>query len=282
MPTLIRSERQTLRAIQDHMLSRRRQAGAAYTQISTVGVIYHPDDNDPAMNVVTPHQGVAWARGSDLRQGFELLGSCERIPRLQYLEGLFPEAFARQLALHGLQLESEIPIWIYTPIQGPFPEGETPFGRLLSQEQTANLTIQEVTTQAELATWLRVNRSARYGVDVPHVPFSDIVDLEYEFERGDSVYIMGYYHDTPVATAQISLGATAAEILEPMVIWPWTGLGFEQALLAFTVHLLQRHSYQNIYIAGRPSYDMGLYLRLGFLLMTQIITFVSASADKET
>ncbi|NDJ86703.1 MAG: GNAT family N-acetyltransferase [Chloroflexi bacterium] len=275
MPTLIRSERQTLRAIQEHMLLRKRRAGAAYTQISTVGVVFHSDNSDPAMNLVTPHQGVAWTRADDLRQGFSLLEGRDRIPRLQFLRGLFPEAFGRQLALHGLHLESRVPIWVYVPIQGPFPDGERPFGRILAQEHAVQgFHIDEVNTFQAQATWQRVFRSATFDVEITDVPTEEVDDLQNERRHGDSIFLLGYYHKTPIAALQISINGIAAEIIEPAVIHAWTGMGFEEALFAFAIKMLLHRNYQTIYTVGNFLYDQNLYWRLGFIQVTEALTYV--------
>lgn len=274
MPTLIRSERQTLRAIQEHRLLRCRRAGAAYTQISTVGVVYHSERADATLNLVTPHQGVAWTRGEDLKQGFKLLERRGRIPRLEYLRGLFPEAFSRQLALYGLQLENESTVWLYSPIQGPFPDGESPFGRPTENGYLEGFHVEEVNTQRTLGIWLRMFRSAAYGVDIPSVDIHDIEPLQQERVNGDSIFVLGYYHNTPIAALHIVVGPKAAEIIEPAIIAPWSGMGFEEILIGFAVQLLQLRNRETVYTVTNNGESGQRYLRLGFIQITQVVTYV--------
>ncbi len=272
MPTLIKSERQTLRAIQDHILAQRRLAGAAYTQLSTVGVMYHPDNSDPTMNMITPHQGVAWTRGDDIREGFSILESRGRVPRLQYLRGLFPDAFSRQIELNGLQLETERSIWLYSPIQGPVPKGEMPFGRLPEDFQVANFSIDEAAVN-EIPTWYRTYQSALYGIDMPLTTSKEIELLQAEHQTGDSIFVLGCYHDNPVAAMQISQGATASELLGPTVLNSWSGMGFEDALITYGVDSQLQAGHLVIYTIEPPEYDSNLYWRLGFIQLTQLLIY---------
>ncbi|MCB9437877.1 MAG: hypothetical protein H6673_12950 [Anaerolineales bacterium] len=274
MPTLIRSERQTLRAIQEHRLLRCRRAGAAYTQISTVGVVYHSERADASLNLVTPHQGVAWTRGEDLKQGFKLLERRGRTPRLEYLRGLFPEAFSRQLVLYGLQHEAEAAVWLYSPIQGPFPAGESPFGRPVENGYLEGFNVEEVNTQRTLGIWLRMFRSAAYGVDIPSVDVQTVEALQQERVNGDSIFILGYYHNTPIAALQIVIGPKAAEIIEPAIIAPWSGMGFEEMMMAFAMQLLQMRNRETVYIVANNDTIGSRYLRLGFIQITQVVTYV--------
>lgn len=275
MPTLIRSERQTLRAIQDHILMQRRRAGAAYTQLSTIGVMFHPENADPSLNLVTPHQGVAWTRGEDLRQGFQLLETRGRLPRMQYLRGLFPDAFSRQLVLYGLELESEVPVWLYSPIQGPFPSGEKPFGRLPNLDhQSLPLSLEEVKSKKAMANWLRVYRSASYGVEVTQIAAQEIDALQQEQKYDGSLFVLGYHHDNPIAALRILPGDTAAELIDPAIIWPWNGMGFEEALITFSVNQLLKDGIETIYMLGDSRHGTTLYLGLGFIQSTQLLTYV--------
>ena len=275
MPILIRSERQTLRAIQQHLLALKARAGASYTQISTVGVLYHPDTAQPDLNLVTPHQGVAWTRNDDLNEAFDALTSRGRQARLQYLRGLFPIAFERQLNLYGLSQETSTPVWVYSPIQGPFPQYEQPFGRVYNQDDMLdNFEIRFVDTREGTADWLRTYRSAAYGVDLPGTDRIELELLQNEQKQGYSILLMGLHHGTPIVASKITLDDAAAQIEEPAILPDWVGMGFEDAMLAYSVKMLMQDTWHVVYLSGNPSYQRDLYLRMGFVQMTQLITFV--------
>lgn len=275
MPSLIRSERQTLRDIQQHMLELKARAGATYQQMSTVGVLFHPDSSQPDLNIVTPHQGVAWTRSEDLHGAFDLLESRGRRARLQYLRGLFPDAFARQLGLYGLEQEDSTPIWVYSPIQGPFPPHEVPFGQVRSQDyHVSHLVVEEVDSREHTADWLRTYRSAAYGVDVTGTDRVELELLRNEQKQGHSLLLLGFHHQSPIVASKITMDEQTAEIEDPVIFPDWSGMGFEDAVLAYAVQYLLQQQYRSIYIRGNPSFQKNLYLRLGFVHMTQRITYV--------
>ena len=278
MPSLIRSERQTLRDIQQHILALKIRAGASYQQISTVGVLFHPDSTQSAFNLVTPHQGVAWTRSEDLHEAFDLLEARGRRARLQYLRGLFPEAFERQLSLYGLEREETTPIWVYSPIQGPFPQHETPFGQLRSQDyRLEDFSVEVVETRERTSDWLRTYRSAAYDVDVTGADRVELELLRNEQKQNHSILLLGSHHQTPIAAGKITLHDEAAEIEEPVIFNDWSGMGFEDALLAEAVKMLLKQERRTLYIRGNPSFQKNLFLRMGFVQMTQSTTFVRVS-----
>lgn len=271
MPKVNKLERQTLRVIQDHMLSLCRQAGARQEHISTIDVLVHPDNPAPDMNLVIPSPGVAWPRGSDLEAGIEILSEYGREPRLQYLSGLFPDAFGKRLTMQGFQPERARTIWLYTPVEGPFPEREQPYGRV-PNHVPPEFHVEEVNTRRVLAIWLRVYRSAAFDVDVPEIDDDVLETLQAERKRGDSIFVLGYYLQTPIAAAWMSLGLDVAQIVDPVMIADWCDLGYEELLLGFAVRQLQRRQKQTIYMVSDTARSR-LLRRVGFVRVSEIITY---------
>lgn len=273
MTTLMKSERQVLRAVQQHMLTQKQRAGAHYQQISTVGMLYHPDIADPELNLVTPHQGVAWTRREDLDQAFTLLTSNHRYARMQYLTGLFPEAYTRQLELLGLQTETETAVWVYSPIQGPYPEEETPFGQVTDQDtQLADFRIELMDSEMGTGVWLHTYRTAAYDVELPQTSRLELETLRNAQRQGYVKLLLGYWHDTPIIATKIITNDVSAEIVEPAALADWAKLGYEDAILAHAVKIAQPE-HDVIYAIGTPSSQPDLYLRMGFVHLTEQVTF---------
>ncbi len=273
MTSLIKSERQTLRAVQQHILTQKQRAGATYQQVSTVGIIYHPDSADPELNLVTPHQGVAWTRREDLDIAFQLLSDHRRYARMQYLSGLFPEAYTRQLELLGLKTETETPIWVYMPIQGPFPEEEIPFGQVKNQDaQPTDFKIEIMDSEKGTGLWLHTYRTAAYDVELPQTSRLELETLRNAQRQGYVQLLLGYWHDTPIAATKIITNTISAEIAEPVVLTDWAKLGYEDAIVAYAVKMAQSE-HAVIYAVGTPQNQPNLYLRLGFIHLTEQVTF---------
>ncbi|PJF42662.1 MAG: hypothetical protein CUN55_09760 [Phototrophicales bacterium] len=273
MATLVKSERQILRAVQQHLLTQKQRAGAIYQQLSTVGILYHPESADPNLNLVTPHRGVAWTRQEDLAQAFQLLSNHQRHARMQYIEGLFPIAYTRQLELLGLQAETSTPIWVYMPILGPFPEEEIPYGQVLNQDALlADFHIKVMDSEQGTGIWLHTFRSAVYGVELPPTNRLELETLRNAQRQGYVKLLLGYWHDTPIIATKIVTNQVSAEIVEPVVLSEWAKLGYEEAMIAHAVKLSQLE-HDVLYILGTPQDQPDLYLRLGFVHLTEQLTF---------
>jgi GNAT superfamily N-acetyltransferase len=201
---------------------------------------------------------------------------------MQYLRALFPEAFARQLHLQGLQKVAETPVWLYMPVQGPVLEGETLWGGI-PQDTTPSspIGVQEAVVKRDLAVWLRVHRTILYEVETPNVNPVAAIPLEEDRLRGKSLFLVGSYHQWPMAVTQVLLGDAVAQVVEPAVIWPWVGLGIEEALIERAINLALARNRQIIYTMGAPEYDPTTYRRLGFIQLTHLMTY-STSPESPT
>ncbi|MBI5928505.1 MAG: GNAT family N-acetyltransferase [Chloroflexi bacterium] len=273
--TLNHHQRRELRLIQNHLLTEQRRAGAAYAEFNTAGVVFHPIEFDPTYSLVIPHQGITWTRGEDVRRGFETLEERGRWPHLQYLDALFPQAFTRHLELHGFRHYLDTPVWLYMPLYGPVPEGETPFGTV--PRDLPNIQIQEAISHEDFAVWWRTYRAGYYGVDDNLTDPKAIKPFEDSFQRGERVFLIGLYHDYPTAAIQVSFSGATAQVDEPAVVWPWAGFGIEETLIQLSVEFARTHGCEVIYSVGVPENDARLYQRLGFIQISNIVTFVEAT-----
>lgn len=272
--TLNYHQRRELRMIQNHLLTEQRRAGSAYAEFDTAGVVFHPVEFDTAYSMVIPHHGITWTRGRDVRRGFETLEERGRWPHLRYLDALFPEVFKRHLELEGFQHYLNTPIWLYLPLVGPVPEGEKPFGTVPIDQP--HIQIQEAVGHDDFAVWWRTYRAGYYGVDDNLIVPQAIAPFEQSFQRGESVFLIGLYHDYPTAAIQISFGQHVAHVDEPAVVWPWAGFGMEETLIQLAVEFAQTRGCQVIYSVGMPEHDARLYLRLGFIQISNLVTMVEA------
>ncbi|MBZ0319383.1 MAG: hypothetical protein K8L91_23435 [Anaerolineae bacterium] len=273
--TLNHHQRRELRLIQNHLLTEQRRAGAAYAEFHTAGVVFHPIEFDPAYSLVIPHQGITWVRGEDVHRGFDTLEERGRWPHLQYLDALFPGTFQQHLELHGFQHYLNTPVWLYMPLYGPVPEGEKPFGTVPLDQP--HLQIQEAVSHEDFAVWWRTYRAGYYGVDDHVIDPKAVQPFEEAFQRGDGVFLIGLYHGNPTAAIQVTFDQGVAHVDEPAVVWPWAGFGMEETLIQMAVEFAQTNGCGVIYSVGVPEHDARLYLRLGFIQISNIVTIVEAA-----
>jgi GNAT superfamily N-acetyltransferase len=275
MQALNREERKTLRLIQTHIRESTRAKHAVIEPLGTVDVHFHPSNLDPYLNCATPHKGVAWVRRDDLYSAFTGLERLGRVPRFVFQDALFPRAFEQQLELMGLTLEEQRVIMVFRPIYGPNLLGETPRGRLPT-EFNLGITASVATSQADLAAWLRVFKAGYYNTETLSVNPLDVEPLVQAAERGDKMFVLASYQDTPLGTAQISLRGASAEI-ETLVTAPlWHGMGLETALITTAVRATLERSCNIIFTVAATDPITRLYRVLGFVDLTHVMTFWQA------
>ncbi|MCI0712032.1 MAG: GNAT family N-acetyltransferase [Chloroflexi bacterium] len=254
MPTLDKNERQRLRAVQQNLLQQCLSAGAEYIQMSTVGVIYHPQINEPVYNVVIPHHGVAWTRSQDIEDAFVYLNDHSRQPKFQFLQTLFPEAFKRQLEIKGLVPEEDWQIWLFEPFYGPSLPDELLFGQPVTKPLVDHVKIVPVTTDNQRQQWRELSGQP----DVP-VPVKNCLWLAVNKQ-------------TPIGAGRVMIQDETAHIDTPTVAPNWSGFGIEDALLQVCVEKALEEEAQLIYAVDNASTDAN-YPRLGFTKFTRLLTY---------
>jgi hypothetical protein len=272
MSSLNRDERQTLREIQMHVRTVALESQVLVEQLGTVDVYVHPSNPSPYLNCAMPHKGVAWVRREDLLDAFTGLERLGRLPRLAFLDALFPSAFQHQIGLMGLTLEDRREVMVYNPLYGPTLPDEVPLGQLPPQiEPPVSATL--ATTELELATWLRVFRAAYYNAESVRVNPEDIPPLVAAFTSGESLFVFSNYQKTPLGAARASLRPPTAEIEVVATAPLWHGMGQEDALVATITRAALEHGCDTIFTIAPPQEFVRMYRRLGFVEITDILTF---------
>jgi hypothetical protein len=149
-----REAKRCLRLAQDHLLEMHLALGAHSTALSLVEVITHQYSRVPELNYVVPRRKTAWITASEVAVGLEQLQQLKRVPRLQYVEGVFPASFADHLSSLNLHLDQRTPILVCRrdalPAPILLPDGYT-FERLPAHH-------------ADALFWWDVWRSPSYAV----------------------------------------------------------------------------------------------------------------------
>lgn len=254
MPTLDRSERQRLRVIQQHLLQHRLSAGAEYKQMSTVGVVFHPNVPSEGYNVVMPHQGVAWTRSQDITDAFDYLEAHNREPSFQFLETLFPEAFSQQLAYRGLVEVERWPVWLFEPFYGPPLPDERLYGQAEALPLMAGITIVRVESESQRQQW------------------ESLTGRSYIPSPARITQWLACHQQKPIGAVRMSLHADAARIDSPSILPDWHGFNIEDALVSASVHEALHYNAQLIYSIDDTD-SQASFQRLGFIRFSSLLTF---------
>lgn len=257
MPPLDRIERQRLRRLQDHLLNRCIQAGATYEQISTVGVIYHPQLTNPALNIVIPHQGVAWTRSDDIAYAFEKLIEFQRKPTFQFLETLFPEAYLHQLLLKNLVQKSKQNVWLFTPVLGPSLPEENLYGQPEYDADFPYIQVVAVQSDDELKTWREV-----LGIH------DDELVIPMKLYRW-----LAFYKRTPIAAISLVIDDDVASIGDMAIKTDWQGFGAESALLSKAIQQALLDNCRMVYTIETQPIETKVYQRIGLVPFTSILLY---------
>ncbi|MBN1681664.1 MAG: GNAT family N-acetyltransferase [Anaerolineae bacterium] len=276
MGSLNREQRQILRQIQNFVHAKALEAEAFDEQLGTVDVYFHINNPAPHLNCTMPHKGVAWIRREDLMDAFDGLARLGRTPRLVFLDALFPSAFQTQIEHMGLGVENERVVMVYQPIIGPHLDGEIPRGRLPDDIQPP-VTTQIATTRADLATWLRVFHAAYYNTETLAVRPEEIEPLYTAAQEGTTVFVIGFYENTPLGAARVGIRTPTAELDAVATAPLWHGMGLEVALATTAIRAAQQQNGDTIFTIAPPEDYARLYHRLGFVEITRMLTYWRAS-----
>jgi hypothetical protein len=254
MPTLDKNERQRLRAVQQNLLQQRLSAGAEYIQMSTVGVIYHPEINEPIYNMVIPHHGVAWTRSQDIEDAFIYLNDHNRQPKFQFLQTLFPEAFRRQLEIKGLVPDEEWQIWLFQPFYGPSLPEEMLFGQPKTNPLIDSIKVIEVDSDVQRQQWRELAQKQDFPLPVKNTMW------------------LAMNKRTPIGAGWVVVHGDVAHVDSPIVSPNWNGFGIEDALLQASTERALEEEAQLIY-AVEHAESQASYARMGYIKFTRLLTY---------
>jgi hypothetical protein len=203
-----RETRRILRQVQDHLIHVHTTLGAVRETVGMVDVFHHPGNPLPNLNYVTPRRNTAWVSGQMVKQGLDHLHSFGRVPRVQYIEGLFPPLFAKTLRDLSLQVERETPVMVYKPegINGhtppPIPPSAMPDG----------VTIDRVNDQRGIEAWWYVWRNAFYDVLTLGVEPLFVGREMAALHLGQQIDFLAYRYGFPVGVARLSIQGETAHL----------------------------------------------------------------------
>ena len=196
----IKESRRVLRSVQAHLSQAHLNMGVRQESVGLVDVIYHPTNKLPHLNYVSPRKNTAWIPGPEVEKGLEYLRNIQRVPRVYYIEGLFPPLFARTLHDLGLQVEQEIPLMAYK-------ESTLPKLPMLSE-----MSVEEAKDQEGVAMWWYVWRNAYYDVVTGGTEPVYIGQDMREITMGRQIDLILHRYGFPVGVVRLTVHEQTANI----------------------------------------------------------------------
>lgn len=258
----VKESRRVLRLVQAHLSQSHANLGVQQQTLGLVEVMYHPENNLPHLNYVSPRQKTAWVPGPEVEKGLSHLESLGRAPRVSYIEGLYPPLFAQSLRQLGLEVESETPIMTYT-----IPEGR------IAPQLPDDLHVEYPDSQDGVALWWYVWRNARYDVQTGGAePVYIGRDLR-EIMLGSQRDVLLYRYRFPVGVARLTIHNTTANISAIALMKEVRTPEMLTHLYQMTIQAAVDKGCEIVFMAVPAEQEQRICRSLGFINTGNLVTF---------
>jgi hypothetical protein len=238
-----------------------------------VDVLHHPTNPVAALNYATPRRNTAWVSGGMIEPGLEKLRQLERTPRVQYVEGLFPPMFAKELRNLDLKLEREVPMMVYKPagINGVVPP------ELNAPEVPDGVTMQPATDQPSIELWWYVWRNAHYDVLTLGVEPLFVGRDMAALKSGRQIDLLAYRQGFPVGVARVSIHEQTAHILALALMKEARNPQMTKLLQTAAMKAALDRGCAMIFAPGESDDDRKLCREMGFVDFGSIVCYAADS-----
>ena len=274
-----REARQILRRAQDHLFQSHLNFGAQHETLGFVDVLYHPTNRIPYLNYVTPRKKTAWVPGPEVKRGLEFLRERDRLPRVHYVEGLFPPLFARSLRGLGLQVVQETPIMVYTT-DDPYRAIDT----LPAPKIPAKLELKVVADPHGSQLWREIWRNAQYDVLTMGVEPLFVGQELPEAGSGHHVDAVLEEGSLPMGVVRVTVHDESAHITALAVLKTARIADMLRTLQYAALRAALERKATLVFAPGENEQERALYRELGFVDSGSIVCYAEQpeAAPKET
>ena len=263
----IKHTRRVLRQVSTHLTEANRRLGAMQESWGLVDVMYHPEKNLPHLNYVAPRQKTAWIPAAEIEKGLDVLRQRERLPRVHYIEGLFPPLFARSLLELGLTVERDVPIMT----------------RTITDEVAYRLPdhtrIEEASTHEGIALWWYVWRNAYFDVVTRGAEPVAIGETMREITLNRQTDLILYQHNFPIGVARLTFHNETAHIAALAIMKEARVPALVRSLYEATLHTAHRRECSLVFISGAAEMDRHLCRELGFVDMGSLVCYAATRKE---
>ena len=273
-----RESKHILRQIQDHLGEMHVKLGALRESVGMVEVFHHPSTNAPTLNYITPRKNTAWVSGSYLQQGLSHLAQFERLPRVEYIEGLYPPAFSRTLRDLGLQLERETLIMVYKP--GGITGHPTPI--LVERPMPDGIVVRQATDQESIGQWWYVWRNSHFDVlslGVEPLFVGQDMQATWTGQRLDYILYRGGF---PAGVVRVSLHKETAHIKALALLKELRTPAMIQILQMAAVKGALEHGAKLVFAPGETEAERRMARELGFMDFGSIVCYAAPNDAART
>jgi hypothetical protein len=264
-----RDVRKALRRVQDHLINAQVGLGAQHQVVDLTEVIYHPHNTVSSLNYVTPRRRTAWISADQIEHGLDHLRAQGRTARLQYIEGLYPPMFARNLGQLNLAVEQETPLMIYE-----HPQGEPAPPPMLGEDNDHMrlVTVQDV---RGMEVWWYVWRNAHYEVFTLGVEPLFVGRDMAAVALGHQIDIIAYQGNFPFGVARVTLHQDTAHIVSIAVFHELETPQVLKRIISEAMRVALERGCNLLFMPGITATDRDVSRKLGFVDFGSIVCYAA-------
>ena len=268
----VKESRRILRLVQNHLAQAHLNLGVEQESVGLVNVTFHPENKLPQLNYVSPRQKTAWVPGPEIAKGLKRLQELGRLPRVTYIEGLYPPLFAKSLRDLGLIVEREVPLMTYKPdVKQPLSYQPLPTG----------MSVSFPTTQDGIGTWWYVWRNAHYDV---HTGGTDPVyigrDMR-EIAMGNQIDIILHRFSFPVGVARLTTFGKTANINAIAVMKEIRSEDTLNLMYRIAVRAAADRGCELVFTTGQTEFERTVCRKLGFADSGSLVSYAQEQQQSE-
>jgi hypothetical protein len=272
-----KESQQVLRRIQDHLYKAHLNLGAMAESVGMVDVLHHADHTLSSLNYVVPRRNTAWVSGPAVQQGLQQLQQLGRVPRVHYIEGLYPPLLAKTLGELGLKVDHEVPLMAYLP--NGFADCTPP--PVMVDDLPDGIRLEATSEQHTSQLWWYVRNNTFFHVTglwtEPLYINQDAASLKASTQRDVVMYRNGF----PVGVVRVSVQEETAHIVALALMKEARSPDLISILLAGALKAALDQGCTLIYTQGDTDLDRKAARALGFLDFGSIVCYTSNATEAE-
>lgn len=266
----VKESRRILRLVQEHLSDAHLKVGSQQESVGLVEVVHHPESTLAHLNYVTPRKNTAWVPTPEIEKGMAHLRELKRIPRLNYIEGLYPPIFAKSLHTIGLKVVSETPIMVckFAPDEAKTKTVSPP-----------NIRIVEADDQQSLGLWWYVWRNVYYDVITSGIEPFKIGESMQKVTLGQETNLLMYRESLPIGVARVTYHKTTAHLTTLVMMKEFRQDHLLRALYQATYNAAKAHNAELIFTSGETEKDRQLCRDVSFVDVGSVVCYAEPSDD---
>ena len=261
--------REILRQIQHELIQAQVKQGCRHQKLELLEIITHPTRTQASLNYMTPRRKTAWITEDQIDKGADYLRQLNRVPRLQFFEGLIPQVFGNTVKHVGFTLESISPMWCFD-LKSP-NRPHIPDHILLPPLYS----ITKTRTLVDIGKWHLVCKSVHYGVDVWEVDRAVIQSDILQITKGFHKNLLVWYQEEPIGAVRVGMNGQDVHVQTLSLMDEHQQVEIIKAIYQAVLYIAQQNNRATVSIYPTHPTEITILESLGFVQYGVLHTYVN-------